>query len=80
MRHRATRRNRFDVLNEFVERIARIKLAERAAGDLLVLPGVAERSAGRAFAESRRDCFVNDDLGDARLQRRGTDQNSRNDC
>ncbi|MGA7390603.1 MAG: hypothetical protein WBW99_22140 [Pseudolabrys sp.] len=66
-----------DILNDFVERIARIEFAECAAGDLLVLTCVAVRGARDAFAESRRDFFVNDDFGDARMQRRGTDQNSR---
>src|SRR5262249_13103730 len=66
-----------DILNDFVERITRIELAECAAGDLLVLTYVAVRGARGAFAESRRDFFVNDDFGDARMQRRGTDQNSR---
>ena len=55
-----------DILNDFVERIARIELAECAAGDLLVLTCVAVRGARGAFAESRRDFFVNDDFGDAR--------------
>ena len=54
-----------DVLDDLVARIVGIELAEGAAGDLLVLAGVAVSGARRAFAERGRDRLVDDDFGDA---------------
>jgi len=42
----------FNVLYELVERIARIELAKCAPGDLLVLTGIAERSACSALQKA----------------------------
>ena len=42
-----------DILDEFVDRISGIEFAERTAGDLFVLAGIAEARARCVFAKCR---------------------------
>ena len=46
----------------------RIKLTERAPGELFVLTDGTECRTGSAFTERGRNIFVDDDFGNSRMQ------------